>query len=336
MTAPAPNASAPTPHDGAYKQLFSHPEMVEQLLRGFVQESWVQRLDYARLERVNASYVSEELLQRSNDIVWRVPLRRCDESAAGEEPQWLYLYLLLEFQSRSDPWMALRLLTYLCLLYQDLVRNAQLTPARKLPPVFPIVLYNGASAWNAERQLSELIDAPAGLAAWKPGFRYQLLDETRVEPQQLEHLRDNLVAQLVRLESWPGPEALTQTVAQLGQLLERHPGLRRAFTVFIQRVVLRKLAPDQQVPDFNDLQEIETMLAENAVPWSVRFRQEGHREGRQEGEAAVLLRQLLRRFGPLGAATVERVQKASPAELEQWADNILDAGSLAEVFGDPD
>jgi len=42
----------------------------------------------------------------------------------------------------------------------------------------------------------------------------------------------------------------------------------------------------------------------------------------------------VRRFGPLGASTIERVQKADPAELEQWADNILDARSLGQVFGD--
>ena len=63
--------------------------------------------------------------------------------------------------------------------------------------------------------------------------------------------------------------------------------------------------------------------------------EEGLQKGRQEGEAAVLLRQLVRRFGPLGAATIEQVQQASSAQLEQWADNFVDARSLSEVFGGP-
>jgi len=62
-------------------------------------------------------------------------------------------------------------------------------------------------------------------------------------------------------------------------------------------------------------------------------RQEGEEKGRQAGEATVLLRQLTRRFGPLGDAMTERIRQASPNELEQWADNILDARSLDEVFG---
>ena len=70
------------------------------------------------------------------------------------------------------------------------------------------------------------------------------------------------------------------------------------------------------------------MYATRIERWAAERRQ----EGRQEGEAAVLLRQLTRRFGPLGEATCKRINAASPAELEQWTDNVLDARTLEEVF----
>ena len=60
--------------------------------------------------------------------------------------------------------------------------------------------------------------------------------------------------------------------------------------------------------------------------------QQGMQKGMQKGELNVLLRQLTRRFGPLDAATERRLQEASSEELERWADNILDAASLDEVF----
>ena len=60
--------------------------------------------------------------------------------------------------------------------------------------------------------------------------------------------------------------------------------------------------------------------------------QKGRQEGRQEGELNVLLRQLTRRFGTLDPATEQRLQQASSDDLERWADNILDAESLDEVF----
>jgi hypothetical protein len=52
-------------HDGSYKQIFSHASMVEDLLRGFVQEDWVAELDFESLEKLNGSYVSEYLRNRS-------------------------------------------------------------------------------------------------------------------------------------------------------------------------------------------------------------------------------------------------------------------------------
>jgi hypothetical protein len=39
-------------HDESYKLLFSHPQMVEDLLRGFVHEPWVAGLDFKILVRL--------------------------------------------------------------------------------------------------------------------------------------------------------------------------------------------------------------------------------------------------------------------------------------------
>lgn len=100
-------------HDNSYKLLFSHPEMVADLLRGFVHADWVNELDFDSLEKVSGSYVSDDLREREDDIIWRVRWG----------PNWVYLYLLLEFQSTIDPFMAVRILTYLGLLYQDLIKS---------------------------------------------------------------------------------------------------------------------------------------------------------------------------------------------------------------------
>ena len=58
----------------------------------------------------------------------------------------------------------------------------------------------------------------------------------------------------------------------------------------------------------------------------------GIEQGRAEGERAVLERQLRRRFGQLPPEATERLRRAPEAELETWADNVLDAGTLDEVF----
>ena len=58
-----------------------------------------------------------------------------------------------------------------------------------------------------------------------------------------------------------------------------------------------------------------------------------YNEGRQEGEAKMLTRQLTQRFGDLSSGVREKVNAASLEELELWIDRVLDARSLEDIFG---
>ena len=61
--------------------------------------------------------------------------------------------------------------------------------------------------------------------------------------------------------------------------------------------------------------------------------QQGRLEGKLEGEAALLLRLLTKRFGPLDEATRNRLNNATLEQLELWAERVLDAKTLDDVFG---
>ena len=58
----------------------------------------------------------------------------------------------------------------------------------------------------------------------------------------------------------------------------------------------------------------------------------GRAEGRAEGERTLLQRQLRRRFGGRPPEAAARVDRASSPDLQSWAENLLDAGTLDEVF----
>ena len=77
--------------------------------------------------------------------------------------------------------MVLRILAYIALLYQHLEREKQLTPGGLLPPVFPVVLYNGNKPWTAPVDMKELIDLPENSPLWpfQPRIRYYIIDESR-------------------------------------------------------------------------------------------------------------------------------------------------------------
>lgn len=61
-------------------------------------------------------------------------------------------------------------------------------------------------------------------------------------------------------------------------------------------------------------------------------RDEGMRQGRVDGERVMLERLLRRRFGRLDTAVAERLHGASATDLEAWAENVLDARTLDDVF----
>ncbi|MET0386509.1 MAG: DUF4351 domain-containing protein, partial [Polyangiales bacterium] len=56
-------------------------------------------------------------------------------------------------------------------------------------------------------------------------------------------------------------------------------------------------------------------------------------QGRAEGRAETLVKQLSLKFGPLSAAVDARVRGASADELDSWTERVLSAASLDEVLG---
>ena len=72
--------------------------------------------------------------------------------------------------------------------------------------------------------------------------------------------------------------------------------------------------------------------AEGLAEGLERGMQQGMRRGRVDGERAVLERQLRRRFGSLSPEVEDRVAGASAVDLETWADKVLDADTLEDVF----
>jgi hypothetical protein len=108
--------------------------------------------------------------------------------------------------------------------------------------------------------------------------------------------------------------------------------LRRAFTVWIKRVLLPGRLPGVHLPEVGSLLEIKTMLAESVIEWTQDWKQQGLQEGLQQGKVALLERMLSKRFGPLNESTRSRLNNATLLQLEDWAERLLDAPTLKDVF----
>ena len=335
-------------HDSSYKFLFSNPEFVRDLIIGFIPDDWIHTLDYETLKKVPGSYITDDFKQREDDIVWRVKV--------GSE--WVYLYLLIEFQSSVDKYMALRMMVYVGLLYQDLIKRGEVLADGRLPPILPIVLYNGSQRWSAATDIADLIPAVPGLVAeFKPSLKYLLIDESVYSESELSSLR-NLVAAVFRFEQAQSPANIEDIINLLIEWLADRPDLKRMFALWIRATLMRKQNYSILLPQIDDLQEIKVMLADRLEEWAHGYiaegelkgkqqglqegkqqglqegKQQGLQEGKQQGEMLALQRLLAKRFGVIPMETVTLISQAPIEDIEQWFDRAIDAKALPDVFQD--
>ena len=311
-------------HDAGYKRLFSHPGLVEELLRGFLDGDWIDQLDFSSLEKVVNSFVSDDLRERHSDLIWRVRFK-------GEEGDWVYIYLLLEFQSTSDPFMAVRLLTYVGLLLEEIIQRESLKPGDRLPAVLPLVLYNGKGRWRGPLRLEDLFaPVPRALRRYLPRLTYRLLDERRLD-LDLPELQRNQTAALFRIEINEAPEALPGLSQALDGLLPAgDSALRRTINTWFRSVV-RRTYPDAIIPVGMNLEEA-PMLEETLIKWRDQIIRDTRREAGMEVRRKVLLELMTVRFGRLSKEVRREVEQITSAEdLKRLGRRILKAKSLQEM-----
>ena len=275
-TTPVPAASTVgSVHDPNYRRLFAFPRMVADLLRAVAQGDWIGDVDLDTLEKLPAEHVGDSGQQRRGDAVWRVRFRT----------GWLYLLVLLEFQSGNDPRMALRNLEYTALLYRELDRRRELGMPGRWPPVLPLVLYNGDAPWTAALEMGELIAAPAALLPCQPSQRSLLLDERHARVDDLP--LGNLMRAVVAFEQSRTAGDLAQAAAAAAEWL-RSPGdaeLNRAFASWLGQMVARMKPEHAEVELGGTLEEAAMTLVERVAQWPEQWRQEGVAQGRREGVA---------------------------------------------------
>ena len=338
--------------DATYKHVLSFAFMVEVLLRWLVADlhgmhALVDALDVSTLTRVHEQSVTAgdaALHRHSNDMVWRVHLResgeddagtaagRADRSASppggdGAEPEasgpWLYLVVMLEFQSAVDYLMPLRIRNYVDNFHMEQWRGRRFRSTDRLAPVLPIVLYIGKPRWTAARRVIDLVTpgaAPTGGgesgARWRAdprfaGDGYVLLDSHRVGPEDLRH--DNAAALLAGLEN-PSPTTLPELVGAVCRRL-RAPELRELRDVMLawagwraRQAGLRIEDEDMaQVNRMENPDDIEAFYMTRAQIWEEERRAEGRAEGRIMGQRESLRRHAAMKFDAQTAARLGAV-----------------------------
>ena len=222
---------------------------------------------------MDKSFISEHYKETESDLIYKIQF----------QDREVYIYILIEFQSTVDPFMALRVLNYITNFYMDfLVNNSGIN---KLPAVFPIVLYNGAAPWTAPVNLSALIEQNPPLGTFGLDFQYFLIAENRYSQEALLNIR-NIVSTLFLAESHYDIDVLE---VELLNLFSSEVD-KEAVSLFLNWFKQLAFHGRFESEDYESLEsiyrteeEVKTMLVTALEKERERFFQNGLREGKQEG-----------------------------------------------------
>jgi hypothetical protein len=303
--------------------------MVEGLVREFVPTELAAGLDFSGLQRVNSKFrLNRRWVQRrASDVIWKMPTR---------EGRDLYLYLLIEFQSESDAWMAVRTQVYQGLLWQQVIDEQQLQAGARLPPLLLLVLYNGERRWKAATTTSELIALSPDSTPWpwQPQVRYCLLDMGSFPKDELAR-RSSLVALLFRLEQPHSPEEFKELVEEVIGWFRQHEGCKRLQGLFTELIREACAVHGMSLSGVRNLLEVKTMLSARIGVWKEQWQAEAEAEGMVKGTAGALISLLEGRFGAVAPSWRKRIRGAELATLEHWFKRAIDAPDLPSVFNSP-
>jgi hypothetical protein len=266
---------------------------------------------------------------------------------SAAQARTIFLYLLVEHQSRPQRFFLLRLAEYLLEAYKMQKRawdeqhtsDAHFT----LQPVLPIVVYTGERRWEEIETLVDLVEAGELFQAVIPTFKPHFLNLRDTAPETLVGVGGffGQVLWLIR-ERHAEPAAFRRTLAEVVAALDAMPprqGTRwRELLWYIHALVYHARNEEEQ-PGLREIVDCAIQADAHRQEYQIMGRtiaemylDQGREQGQLQNARAILLRQLRKRFKRVPRKVEARIAATTNLqELETWLDNFATAAALADV-----
>lgn len=320
------------PHDALFKAAFEHPEHAAALFQSILPSAIADSIAWATITHVPGSFVATDLFDYHSDMLFSVETK-CDG---------VRRYLLLEHRSTPDQAMPLRVFFYIALIWaRDYKQNTG-----SIPPVLPLTVSHAEGGWAAPRVLHDVLalhpSTTHEFTPLVPNFEMLVDDLAHVTNEELDA---RALPAFPKLALW-----LLRDARHARRLLDNLPFWARRFREALQaphgaesmdklvhyitlvnehiswedfRATIHQHAPEAE--------EATMTIAEQLI---AKGRAEGLTKGEAKGRADLLCKQLTLKFGEVPSDYQARLANASLVELDVWAERVLSAMSLAEVFAE--
>lgn len=321
------------PHDRFFREVFSRLAWSRDFLRTQLPPAIVETLALETLELRPGSFLDEALQQYFSDLLFRVSLR------TGRDA---YVYVLLEHKSYVERFVALQMLRYKVEIWEQ-VRAEQRAAAktkkrpqqRKLPPIFPLIVYHGTRKWQAAQQFADLVEGGEAWQPYLPDFRYEVASVADIRETELfesvlfraairlmRHIFDpDLADKLPHI--WAEFRDLAWGPETQGFLIVMLSYVTSATSVSNAELIrsLETAAPGQE----------ETLMTTLAREWMEEGIAQGIEKGIEKGLLSSIRTGLRTRFGEEGEALMDELANLhDQATLQQIVGLLFEVGSLTE------
>ncbi len=329
------------PHDKFIRLSLGQLRVAQEFFTEHLPATVLENINLATLKLENRSFIDENYKGTEADIVYSV-------SIAGTAA---YLYLLCEHQSTVDDWIAFRLWVYMVRLME---MHRKQNPEQPLPLIYPMVIYTGQEIWNAPLDIFPLFGDQNTLARewlFKP---FQLLDIHQIPDDEMRQRQwCGLVEFALKHKKAIDFKQFLKTLLPWINQVEQTSSAGFSFS----NIVLKYVLDGTESKDFDlFIQEVQEYLSKELRGEIMTLAQELERRGEQrgisqglnqgidqgmrqglnlgiqQGEVALITRQLQRRFNKIPESYLARIQQADAETLLLWGEKILDANTLEEVF----
>ncbi|MFT4058969.1 MAG: Rpn family recombination-promoting nuclease/putative transposase [Legionella sp.] len=163
-------------HDQFFRTAMGDKRVAQDFLKSWLPNDLCQKIDFEQLEIQPRSHINDVRKESAVDVLFKTIIE-------GHE---VYIYLLLEHQSTPDQLMPFRMLKYMCNIIDQHLKTQDSKSDKRIPLIYPLVIYHGKRKYPFSTNLSDLIDAPQSLVDRYFLKPFQLIDLGQIDDEVLK------------------------------------------------------------------------------------------------------------------------------------------------------
>ena len=261
--------------DNSSRLVFEDPILCAQFLRDYVKIPMLQSVRPEDIEDVTERYLPLFTSEREADTVKRIKI---------DNEKAIFLISLIEHKTKVDYNVIMKLLRYMCYIWEDFEKEKQAESDRKkeeeeakhrekgsvsahkdfkYPPILPIVYFEGSGKWTAVRSLKQRIYLSDIFEQYIPDFTYELIRLHDYSNDQLmEHSDEmSLIMLLNKLQSMADLQGISQVQEYKKDLLKDTPQHLIDIIGMVTTALLNRMSLPQ-----DEIDEVLDLIKERKMP----------------------------------------------------------------------